>query len=116
MPGKTNLETVKLQLAMAFGQGAGSMLAEAAAIERLLADNGVLIKFAEKNWEEVKVPFAHYVRLLGQQAAMRAAAAGRPEIVGTDIRQSAATILRECPCYHRIAKGPSIRPRRATPR
>lgn len=101
MPVRTNVETVKLQLAMAFGQGAGSLLAEGDAIKRLLADSGPLLAIAVKDWEQYQVPFVHHVRLLGQHSAMRAGAAGHAVIGWRDIRDSMGPALLGCPCYRR---------------
>lgn len=92
-------EAVRLQLAMAFGQGAGAMLANAEALDRLLAERGDLLTNALANWQASRWPFIELVRVLGQISAARAASAGSPEIRWVDIEASIAPVLSICPCF-----------------
>jgi hypothetical protein len=91
-------EAVKLQLAMAFGQGAGAMLANAEALDRLLAERGDILVNAMGNWNASRWPFIELVRLLGQVSAARAAAAGSAEIRWVDVAESIVPVLDLCPC------------------
>jgi hypothetical protein len=95
-------EAVKLQLAMAFGQGAGAMLANAEALDRLLAERGDILVNAMGNWSASRWPFIELVRTLGQLSAARAAAAGSAEIRWVDVESSIQPVLELCPC---IASG-----------
>jgi hypothetical protein len=93
-----NVEMVKLQLAMAFGQGAGTMLAEADALEGLLATNGHILTRALPTWEKSHWAFTELVRVLGQVAAARAASErhGRIRLTHIEYAMPAASDL--CPC------------------
>jgi hypothetical protein len=93
-----NVDTVKLQLAMAFGQGAGTMLANAEALETLLAEHGAILGSALTNWSASHWAFTELVRTLGQLSAARAAASGSPEIRWSDIEPSIAAVMEICPC------------------
>ena len=94
-----NVETVKLQLAMAFGQGAGAMLANPEALEKLLAEEGEVLKNAIGNWNESHWAFTQLVRTLGQISAAQAAVAGSAEIRWSDISKSLAPVMAICPCF-----------------
>lgn len=108
-------ETVTLQLAMAFGQGAGSMLARPEAIEGLLTKSNAIVDTAVANWDTDPWPFIVLVRMLGQLSATRAAAAGRAEIAAGDITRSLPAAVGLCPCNpkRQIIRPPGrgIRPR-----
>jgi hypothetical protein len=96
MPAET--DSVKLQLAMAFGQGAGAMLANAQALETLLAEQGDILTNAIGNWNESRWAFIELVRILGQLSATHAAVGGSAEIRWIDIQPSLAHVLTLCPC------------------
>jgi hypothetical protein len=93
------IDAVKLQLAMAFGQGAGTMLATAEALETLLAEEGEILVNAMGSWSASRWAFTELVRTLGQLSAAHAAAAGSAEIRWTDIAPSIAGVLSLCPCF-----------------
>ena len=93
-----DIEAVKLQLAMAFGQGAGAMLANPDALQRLFTDNEHIITNALPDWEASQWAFTALVRNLGQLSAVRAAAAGRAEISWPDIEELLPETLQLCPC------------------
>jgi hypothetical protein len=97
------VETVKLQLAMAFGQGAGAMLAEGEALEGLLADKGAILSRALGNWEASHWAFTDLVRVLGQIAASRAASEKHGRIRWTDIEYALPAVMDLCPCLERGA-------------
>lgn len=92
------IDAVKLQLAMAFGQGAGAMLANAEALETLLAEEGEILVNAMGNWNASRWAFIELLRTLGQLSAAHAAAGGSAEIRWTDIAPSIAPVLTLCPC------------------
>ena len=100
------IDGIKLQLAMAFGQGSGAMLANAQALETLLAEEGEILMNAMGNWNASRWAFTELVRILGQLSAAQAAARGAAEIEWTDIEASMPGVLGLCPC---LAGG---RPRR----
>ena len=94
-----NVDTVKLQLAMAFGQGAGAMLATGEAIETLLAEEGQILTSAFSNWNANQWAFIQLVRTLGQISAAHAAAANSAEIRWVDIKSSLRAVMDLCPCF-----------------
>lgn len=98
----TNIDTVKLQLAMAFGQGAGSMMATPEALETLLEDQGAIITGAMGNWNASHWAFIELVRRLGQMSAARAAVGGSALIRWTDIAPSLPGVMEICPCLDRM--------------
>ena len=92
-------EALKLQLAMAFGQGAGAMLANPEALEKLLAEEGDVLSNAMANWNESRWAFTQLVRTLGQLSAVNAAVAGSAEIRWSDISKSLSPVMTICPCF-----------------
>jgi hypothetical protein len=98
----TNVDTVKLQLAMAFGQGAGAMLADLEALDTLLAERGDILTRAMQNWEESQWAFTTLVRTLGQVAAARAAVEGSAVIRWPHVEASLAGVMSACPCIERF--------------
>lgn len=93
-----SIDGVKLQMAMAFGQGAGAMLAEEEALEKLLATEGKMVERAAGQWSSFHWAFLTLVRTLGQIAAVRAAQDGRVSIRWVDIELSLPAVLELCPC------------------
>jgi hypothetical protein len=91
-------ETIRLQLAMAFGQGAGSMLANADATDFALSTNQELIDRAIGDWDASKFAFIELVRLLGQIAATLAAVDRKAEIERRHIEAALPGVLLPCPC------------------
>jgi hypothetical protein len=74
-----------LQLAMAFGQGAGSMLAAEEGIKTALAPYERKISEVSGRWSQVAVIFIEYARILGHLSAVHAAQAGRCVITSEDV-------------------------------
>ena len=101
-----NIDGLKLQLAMAFGQGAGAMLAEPEALETLLAQEGEMLKNAVANWNESRWAFTQLVRTLGQMSAANAAVAGTAEIRWSEISKSLTAVMTICPCFVAGVKRP----------
>jgi len=101
-----NIDGLKLQLAMAFGQGAGAMLAEPEALETLLAQEGEMLKTAMANWKESRWAFTQLVRTLGQMSAANAAVAGTAEIRWSEISKSLTAVMTICPCFVAGVKRP----------
>jgi hypothetical protein len=99
---KPSIEVIQLQMAMAFGQGAGSMLANSEALRAALSrDDGVLIKRAARDWDTWQYAFLWLTRTAGQIAAARAAAEGKPEIDRSSIEVAIDSVLGVCPCIVR---------------
>jgi hypothetical protein len=94
----SEIDGVKLQLAMAFGQGAGAMLATADAIDRLLEQKGGILENAMRDWNASRWAFIQLVRTLGQVSAAHAAGTGSAQIQWTDIEAALPGILILCPC------------------
>jgi hypothetical protein len=106
-----NIDGVKLQLAMAFGQGAGHMQAQAEALERLLAEEGEVVSNAIGNWEASHWAFIELTRVLGQLSAARAAVGGSARIRWTDIEGSLDAVMVICPCFVRPPRQQAKAPR-----
>ena len=99
-----NVELVKLQLAMAFGQGAGSMLAETDALKTLLDEDGDILKNAMGNWKDSQWAFVELMRVLGQHASASACAAGHWRIKYTDLKHAIPAVMVDCPCVDRLRR------------
>ena len=97
-----NVELVKLQLAMAFGQGAGSMLAETDALKSLLDENGDILKNAMANWDDSQWAFVELMRVLGQHSAAAACGSGHWRIKYTDLKHAIPAVMVDCPCVDRL--------------
>jgi hypothetical protein len=101
------IDAAKLQLAMAFGQGAGVMLANPEALETLLSVHGEVLRNAMVDWSASRWAFVELVRTLGQLSAARAAANGSPVIRWDDINPAMEVVLGLCPCDERTPRKPS---------
>jgi hypothetical protein len=101
-----NNESVKLQLAMAFGHGAGAMLASPEALEKLLAEGGEIFTNAMGDWSANRWAFTELVRTLGQMSSVNAAVAGSPEIRWSDIQKAFGPVMTICPCFVAGVKRP----------
>jgi len=99
-----SVELVQLQLAMAFGQGAGSMLAEPEALKTLLGENGDILKTAMGNWTASQWAFVELIRVLGQHAAARACANRHGRIKWEDINHAIPAVMVDCPCVDRVRR------------
>ncbi len=97
----THIDAVKLQLAMAFGQGSGAMLASGEALDTLLAEEGQFLANAMGNWNVNRWAFTQLVRTLGQLSAAHAAAGSSAEIRWVDIEPSIPVVMDLCPCRDR---------------
>ena len=95
----SSVDTIRLQMAMAFGQGAGSMLANPEALSFALSENTALIERAVGDWTASKTAFIELVRVLGQIAATKAAVDGSPEIERRHLEFGLQTVLKICPCF-----------------
>lgn len=91
-PGGDTPQTIGLQLAMAFGQGAGAMLATSEAL--LTAYNAYLPSFERKagEWPEHELRSLQYARALGFLAAFTAAQNGRAVIDVEDVRTALGNV------------------------
>jgi hypothetical protein len=94
----SSVDTVRLQMAMALGQGAGAMLANSEALSFALSENADLIERAVGDWTKSRPAFIELVRVLGQIAATRAAMDGCPEIEQKHIEFGIRSVLGVCPC------------------
>jgi hypothetical protein len=92
-------DTMRLQMAMAFGQGAGCMLASPEALAFILSENTALIDRAIGDWAASRPAFIELVRVLGQVAATKAAVDGSPQIERQHIELGLQTVLKVCPCF-----------------
>jgi hypothetical protein len=101
------IDAAKLQLAMAFGQGAGVMLANPEALETLLSEHGEILRSAMADWNASRWAFIELVRTLGQLSAARAAANGSAVIRSEDINPSMEVVLSLCPCDERTRRKPN---------
>jgi hypothetical protein len=86
-------------MAMAFGQGAGCMLANPEALAFALSENTALIERARGDWVASKPAFIELVRVLGQIAATKAAGDGSSEIERGHIEFGLRAVLGVCPCF-----------------
>jgi hypothetical protein len=93
-----SIETIRLQLAMAFGQGTGVMIASHEALSHLLSGNSSLIERAASNWQASHWAFVELTRLLGQMAASHAAARNAAVIQPEDIDACIEVMIDLCPC------------------
>jgi hypothetical protein len=93
-----SIDALPLQLAMAFGQGAGAMLAAPEALTFALSSNTALIRRARADWTASRFAFIELVRRLGQISAALAVADGSPEIHLKHIRRGLPIVLGICPC------------------
>ena len=92
--GGDTMQPIGFQLAMAFGQGAGAMLATSEAL--LAAYQPYEASFQERadTWVDFELRALHYARALGQVAAARAAQSGRCVIDTDDVRYALDTVQR----------------------
>jgi hypothetical protein len=94
----SSVDAIQLQMAMAFGQGAGCMLANPEALAFALSENAGLIERARGDWVASRPAFIELVRMLGQIAATRAAVDGSPEIERRHVEFGLQAVLAACPC------------------
>jgi len=104
MMAKDSLELIRLQVAMAFGQGAGAMLASHDALKFLLTEHGAVLERASRDWKAARFAFVDLMRVLGQIAATIAAMDGHWQIEKQHIKQAVPTALGPCPCEDSVRK------------
>ena len=93
-PGGDTPQTISLQLAMAFGQGAGTTPATSAAL--LEAYNAYQPAFERRagEWPEIELRSLEYGRALGRLSAHAAASNGRAVIDSEDVRAALDVVRR----------------------
>jgi hypothetical protein len=96
------IDEMQLQLAMAFGQGAGAMTASPEALSFALSKNAALIRRARVDWTASRFAFIELVRRLGQAAATFAIMDKKSEIGRKHVIGGLKIILPICPCGVRI--------------
>ena len=97
-------QSVQLQLAMAFGQGTGTMMASAEALEYALTQHSDVILRANADWQAAKYTFLELVRLAGQIAAVHAAHDSKAEIARIHVERAIPAVLGVCPCLTKIGR------------
>lgn len=96
------IDDLQLQLAMAFGQGAGAMTASPEALSFALSNNAALIRRARADWAASRFAFIELVRRLGQVSATHAIMDKKSEIGKKHVIDGLRIILPICPCGVRI--------------
>jgi hypothetical protein len=81
-----------LQLAMGFGQGAGTMLATEGALLSGVGPYLASIHERSSNWSEYALQAVEYSRAMGSLAAQHALAAGRCVIEESDVQFALAAV------------------------
>jgi len=84
--------TIGLQLAMAFGQGAGALLATAEALETAFDTYAEAFDDRAAEWHAFELRAIEYSRALGQVAAWTAMSNGRCIIDAKDVRAAFAVV------------------------
>ena len=95
-------QSIQLQLAMAFGQGTGTMMADPDAIVFALSDQGTTIERAARDWNGTKHTLFELVRLIGQIAAVQAAMDKKPQIEKKHVLIAIPVALGVCPCLEKF--------------
>jgi hypothetical protein len=88
LDGENTLESATLQMAMAFGQGTGGMVATPAAV--LLAVESIRPTLEEnlKRWDAYALTFLEFSRGFGRLSAHRAVRDGRVVVIRDDVAWS----------------------------
>jgi len=97
-------EGIQLQLAMAFGQGSGTMMASTEALSFALSEQKDVIDRAAGDWAASKYTLFELVRLVGQIAAVHAAHDAKAEIEIKHVRIAIPAALGVCPCLVKSGK------------
>ena len=87
-------QSIGLQLAMAFGQGAGTMLATAEALLAAFETYAAAFENRAGNWQAFELRAIEYARALGQAAAWSALSQRRCIIDVADVRAAFGTVKR----------------------
>ena len=93
-PDPDTTQTIGFQVAMAFGQGAGTMLATPAALRHAFSKYDAIFTRNVKRWPEYELVALEYARALGQQAAFAAARDNRCVIDVDDVQHGLDVIWR----------------------
>ena len=88
----SEFETITWQLAMAFGQGAGTMLATPAALSDALGPYRTYLFDNTRSWNDVALLFIEYTRALGTLAMVNAARRGAAVIEAPDVKKALFSI------------------------
>jgi hypothetical protein len=111
----SDFETMTWQLAMAFGQGAGTMLATSAAVSEAIAPYRQYLTGNTGSWNSVALLFIEYTRALGRLAMVNAASRGAAVIDAADVKKALLSIrgnqlfpLGPCNCLE-APRGSSVR-------
>lgn len=91
-------QSIELQLAMAFGQGTGTMMADPDALVFALDEQRTVIDRAARDWTATKHTLFELVRLIGQIAAVHAALDKKPAIEKKHVDIAIPVALQVCPC------------------
>ena len=86
--------TIGLQLAMAFGQGAGALLATPEALETAYDTYATAFEVRAREWSAFELRAIEYSRALGQVAAWTAISNGRCIIDAKDVKAAFAVVRR----------------------
>lgn len=107
--------TIGLQLAMAFGQGAGTMLATSEALMAAFTPYAAAFEEKAERWVEFELKALEYARALGQVAAYAAASNRRCVIDAEDVRYALSVVqsntvrpLLVCDLTQRPKKNPKL--------
>ena len=90
--GGDSTHAIGLQLAMAFGQGAGTMLATSAALLAAFTPYAAAFEHRAERWAEFELRAVEYARALGQVAACSAASNRRCVIDVKDVRYALGVV------------------------
>ncbi|HVO11400.1 MAG TPA: hypothetical protein VMX54_11720 [Vicinamibacteria bacterium] len=93
-----SLEEMHLQLAVAFGQGTGTITVSPAALAFALKESAGLIERAREDWRASRYAFTDLVRRMGQISATLAIVDGKAEIAEEHVKRGLDTVANVCPC------------------
>jgi hypothetical protein len=96
-----SVEDIRLQLAMAFGQGSSTLGVTSDALSTVMASNAEMIETARGTWDASSFPFLDLVRRLGQISATLAIMDGEPEIKSAHVLKGITIVSKICPCVAR---------------
>jgi hypothetical protein len=88
----SEFDTITWQLAMAFGQGAGTMLATPSAVSDALSPYRAYLIDNAGSWNDVALLFIEYSRALGTLSMVNAASRGAAVIDATDVKKALISI------------------------
>lgn len=91
-------DEVRLQLAVAFGQGTGTIPTSPEALSFALEQNTDLIRRAQGEWATWRFAFLDLVKRLGQVSATLAIMDRQPEIGRKHVEEGLQVVIPVCPC------------------